>query len=108
MESTIIPLELVFDHRNYLPMAGLFLGLLCVVAPWLQARVPSAHLAALCGALLVAVLAATTATRVYAWGDATRLALTEAANHPSSARAQYEAGRMMKIGRASCRARVCQ
>src|SRR3546814_6846883 len=68
---------------------------MCVVAPWLQARVPSAHLAALCGALLVAVLAATTATRVYAWGDATRLALTEAANHPSSARAQYEAGRMM-------------
>src|SRR3546814_20861510 len=101
-------------------MAGLFLGLLCVVAPWLQARVPSAHLAALCGALLVAVLAATTATRVYAWGDATRLALTEAANHPSSARAPYEAGRMMlyshaavgdwsqgEIGRAWWRERVC-
>ncbi|MET0232511.1 MAG: hypothetical protein ABW186_16390 [Rhodanobacteraceae bacterium] len=88
MESTVLPLELAFDHRNYLPMAGLILGIVCLVAPWLRGR-----LGALAFAVVAIVFAATTASWAYAWGDPLRLALAQAHDHPDSARAQYEAGR---------------
>ena len=32
MESTVLPLELYFEHRNYLPAFGLYVGVLAVVA----------------------------------------------------------------------------
>lgn len=94
MESTIIPLELVFDHRNYLPMTGLLLGLVCALAPWLV-RLLSKRLVLIgCGALVL-VLAGVTADLAYTWGNPLRLALAGVADHPYSARAQYEAGRQI-------------
>lgn len=92
MESTLLPLELVFEHRNYLPMAGLLLGVACVVAPWLTTRLRHTIIVSAC-AVLVLTCAGLTAVRANTWGDPLRLALAEAANHPDSARAQYEAGR---------------
>jgi len=94
MESTIIPLELVFDHRNYLPMTGLLLGLVCALAPWVAHRVPKRVALACCGTLIL-TLGGITASWAYTWGDPLRLALTEATDHPDSARAQYEAGRQI-------------
>jgi len=91
MESTILPLELAFDHRNYLPMAGLILGIVCLVGPWLYAR--TGRFAVLAFAVVAVTFAGTTATWAYAWGDPLRLALIMAHDHPESARAQYEAGR---------------
>lgn len=94
MESTILSLELAFDHRNYLPMAGLLLGVVCALTPLIATKLNHRSAAAVCGAIVLA-LAGTTATWAYAWGDPLRLAMMEAATHPGSARAQYEAGRQI-------------
>jgi hypothetical protein len=96
MESTILPLELVFEHRNYLPMAGLLLGTVCALAPWLAVRWPK-RLRAAVGASLVLACAGLTAQRAIAWGDPLQLALTDARHHPDSAGAQYTAGRAVLI-----------
>jgi hypothetical protein len=94
MESTILPLELAFDHRNYLPMAGLILGVICLVVPWLRARA-TPRVAALAVGAVGLVFSSTTAVWAYTWGDPLRLALAEGEHHPESARAQYEAGRRL-------------
>jgi len=94
MESTILPLELVFDHRNYLPMAGLLLGLVCALMPSVATYWSRRTIAVVCSALVL-ILAGSTASWANTWGDPLRLALTEATDHPYSPRAQYEAGRQI-------------
>jgi hypothetical protein len=39
MESSVLPLELYYEHRNYLPSVGLYLALV-VTAYWLLRRIP--------------------------------------------------------------------
>jgi hypothetical protein len=95
MESTILPLELVFEHRNYLPMAGLLLGTVCALVPLLPERWPRATAFA-CASLLLG-LAAITSVRAISWGDPLILALDDARHHPDSARDQYDAGRAIIV-----------
>src|SRR5438445_747682 len=96
MESTILPLELVFEHRNYLPMAGLLLGITCAFAQLFAARIPARPLALSCIALLLG-LAGITAVRAASWGNPLTLALDDAHHHPDSSRAQYDAGRELIV-----------
>ena len=96
MESTILPLEMVFEHRNYLPMAGLLLGLIATLAPALRAHVP-ARAASGIGLAVLSVCASLTAVRAADWGDSQRLALADARHHPASSRSQFEAGRAVLI-----------
>lgn len=92
MESSVIPLELIFEHRNYLPMAGLLFGGLCSVVPSIATRLNTKLTIAICIASVLA-LAALTSIRANEWGSQLTLALTEVRHHPTSPRAQYEAGR---------------
>jgi len=94
MESTILPLELAFEHRNYLPMAGVWLGIVCMAAPWVG-RLASRRTLAFAGAGLILVVAALTGSRATTWGDPLRLALADVKTHPDSARCQYEAARLI-------------
>ncbi|GAB3793470.1 hypothetical protein GCM10028797_35560 [Dyella agri] len=97
MESTILPLELVFEHRNYLPMAGLLLGVVCLLASWVPRQWPARTLGMGCAALLLG-MAGLTAVRAASWGgSALSQALVEVRHHPASSRAQYEAGRAIVI-----------
>ena len=96
MESTILPLELVFEHRNYLPMAGLLLGTVCALAPLLPMRWPARAVRIGCVALLLGV-AGLTAVRATSWGNPLTLALDDARHHPDSSRDQYEAGRAIIV-----------
>lgn len=97
MESTILPLELVFEHRNYLPMSGLLLGTVCALAPWISRRWTARTLGMGCAALVLGV-AGLTAVRAASWGgSALDQALIEVQHHPDSSRAQYEAGRAIII-----------
>lgn len=89
MESTILPLELVFEHRNYLPSFGLLLGCVATVYP-VQGAAPERRLVALVLASGIAFLALTTALRAYEWRSELSFARTEALHHPGSARAQSE------------------
>lgn len=97
MESTILPLELVFEHRNYLPMAGLLLGVVCLLASWIPRQWPARTLGIACAALLLG-MAGLTAVRAASWGgSALSQALAEVQHHPDSSRTQYEAGRAIVI-----------
>ena len=96
MESTILPLELVFEHRNYLPMGGLLLGLSCSFAQLFAGRYSARPMAVSCIALLLG-LAGITALRAATWGNPLALALDDAHHHPDSSRAQYDAGRALIV-----------
>ena len=98
LTGTIIPLELVYEHRNYFAS----LGLLLAVIPWLAGL----SLPALAGAagpgrlprrivlgLALVGWAGLTAVTAWDWGSPLRLAQTLAERAPDSPRAQYELGR---------------
>jgi protein O-mannosyl-transferase len=108
LTGTILPLELIYEHRNYFASLGLLLVVVPVIThlplpstpeqhatrmtwrphPWLSHGLALAPIA-----LLLAWLAWQTATTAYAWGEPLRLAKELAARAPESPRAQYELGR---------------
>lgn len=92
MESTIIPLEMAFEHRNYLPMAGLFLGIGASLGHLKALQIHPRTTGLIC-ILTISALASTTAQRNYVWRSPITLAIDGAENHPKSARSLYEAGR---------------
>lgn len=94
MESTVLPLELVFEHRNYLPMYGPLLGATVLAAPAVSQRLGRRRAMAAAAFALLA-LSTLTALRAYTWGDNFRLAFVTAADHPDSPRALYDAGRTL-------------
>ncbi len=91
LESSFIPLEMVYEHRNYLPGYGILLMLGFYLTTSLIS-VPSLLIRRSMAAILTVSFVYTTATRASIWGDPASLALTEAQNHPASPRANMEAG----------------
>jgi protein O-mannosyl-transferase len=93
LESTIIPLILVFEHRNYLPSLG---PLTILVWGIFQATVPERQkLLAL--ALAVFVAFSLTMLRAQEWGDFLGFPLRQAEKHPNSVRANFDAGRTLGL-----------
>ncbi len=92
MESSILALEIMHEHRNYLPSFALVLAIAGYLLPVDRIFAPS--LAAL-GLILVVSLAAATSVRAHVWGDTRTHMILEASNHPASASANYEAGRAL-------------
>lgn len=91
LTGTIIPLELIYEHRNYFASFGLMLAII----PLLAAR-RATPFALPRHVLLVGLLlcwTTLTAFTAYAWGNPLRLAEDLAARAPQSPRAQYELGR---------------
>ncbi len=95
MESTIIPLELAFEHRNYLPMLGILLPLAYYV---LNPRVhlPSVRIRRVAFLLLVILFAGLTATRAQQWGDTLMMRMLEVERHPRSVRAHTDLATLYK------------
>ena len=91
LTSTILPLELIYEHRNYFASFGLLLAITPLLA------VPRSQPFALPRHVLLAGLllcwTALTAMTAYAWGNPLRLAEDLASRAPQSPRAQYELGR---------------
>ena len=93
MESTLLPLELVHEHRNYLPSVGLILG--SVVGVLEFARVSRVNWLPLFAAIgIFFVFCSLTFLRASNWSDPVTLASTEATRNPQSYRAVYELGRV--------------
>lgn len=95
LESSFIPLEMMHEHRNYLPLIGplLVLGwfLLRMVASGGQRKRWALGLAlAFIGYLLLI-----TSLRSHQFGDDIRRTQIETQHHRGSARAQYDAGRAL-------------
>lgn len=99
--STFVPLELVYEHRNYLPDWGVFLALFGLLFTWSPPdteRRGTLRLLTVGGMLaLIALYGVFTAIRAQIWGNPYRLAYFEATTHPQSPRASYDLGRMMLI-----------
>ena len=91
LESTILPLEIAYEHRNYVASIGILIwlaGLLFAPARRTGSNAPRLALALafviFCGLI--------TGLRALQWGDEYRRTTMEAAAHPDSMRANYEAG----------------
>jgi len=91
LTGTILPLELIYEHRNYFASFGLLLAIVPVLAVAWKSPMALPRYVAL-GGLILFWLAQTAAT-AYAWGDPLRLAADLADRAPRSSRAQYELGR---------------
>jgi protein O-mannosyl-transferase len=91
MESTIFPLELVFEHRCYLPDLGLILAMLSLLMPlsgdakWRMVRYVTIGIA-------LGLCATVTWMRAYDWRDNLEFAAAEARHHPESPYATYMLG----------------
>jgi hypothetical protein len=103
LESTVFPLEMYFEHRNYLPSAGFLLAVVGL-AGWALAKLlplsdhpqrtaTRAYWAA--GALLL-VLGAATWARAGVWSSFDVLALQGVSQHPQSVRANIDAARVFQ------------
>lgn len=95
LTSNIVPLELVFEHRNYLALLGVLMALAQPTAALLSRFNLDARLA-LASALILA-LASVTMTQTATWGDPLRLAWTLENRNPNSPRANYDLGRALLI-----------
>jgi hypothetical protein len=119
LTGTILPLELIYEHRNYFASFGLLLAIVPLLAaprthqantggvsasaaqPPEAETIESTATTGLPMALpryvllggLMALWALQTALTAYAWGDPLRLAQDLASRAPTSPRAQYELGR---------------
>ncbi len=85
MESTVLPLELYFEHRNYLPMLGILIGMVCFLC-----RVPTRyrrHSYTLLG-IYIAMTAILSLSNASLWGNTARVATIWAEEHPDSIRAR--------------------
>lgn len=92
LTATVIPLELVFEHRNYFASIGLLLA-----AGALIVEIPLAMLRIALPVMVIVAYCSVTALRAREWGDPIRFAFAEALEHPDSPRANYELGRTLAI-----------
>jgi hypothetical protein len=87
MESTVIPLEMVYEHRNYLPAMPVCLLLAYVlVLPASQTAKISLWYPVLG---FLAILSLLLFVRVHSWSDELTLSRTNLAQHPASSRSNY-------------------
>lgn len=85
LESTFIPLELYFEHRNYLPAIFIFLPLI----NWLTKKSEEENKGIMMIALFfTGLFALLTYQQALLWGDHKQLAVFWAKNNPYSIRAQ--------------------
>jgi hypothetical protein len=97
LESSVVALELYYEHRNYLPALLMFWPLAALlVAPGKQFR-----LRAIAAIAIVLMLAGMTHLRSTVWGNETEQALLWAALNPASDRAAANAAQFeLRLGRA--------
>ena len=90
IESTILPLEMVFEHRNYLAFIGFLILVGAAAGPEHGQTSKTAIRTSFFAATLIVVVAVT-ALRANTWSDELQRTLSEVQSHPNSARANYAA-----------------
>jgi len=96
LTATVLPLELVFEHRNYFASLGMAVALcdLLLIAPRATGL---RHLLGALSVVLVVYYAAITHLRAIEWSNPLRFAQTEIAKHPASPRATYHYAQTLSI-----------
>jgi len=92
LESTVLPLEMVHEHRNYLPLFGLVFAACYFLLERLRGHLGRRQIVFALAAY-IALISFVTFIRAEQWGDSVLHTVSEAENHPRSARAQNQLGR---------------
>ncbi|HEV2111756.1 MAG TPA: hypothetical protein VGT99_10420 [Gammaproteobacteria bacterium] len=94
VESSVLPLELVFEHRNYLPLYGLIMGVVAAIG---CSRVSQQHARpfVLLTVMVIVIYSGLTSLRAMEWASPPEFAQNEARHHPQSPRAQSELGSVL-------------
>lgn len=93
LTATVLPLELIYEHRNYFASTGLLLTLIVLGSRAVdRIHISTPIVLVICGLFAIAQGALTFFT-ARAWGEPLSLARELAYRNPRSPRAQYELGR---------------
>jgi len=95
LESTIIPLELMHEHRNYLPSLGIIFILMQLANSAFHCSRNVVFFGATAGIGFLLYCSALTGMRADMYGDDLRRTQIEAQYHESSVRSQYDAGGLL-------------
>ncbi|WP_020485053.1 tetratricopeptide repeat protein [Methylomonas sp. MK1] len=98
MESTIFPLELIYEHRNYLPSIGITLALVALLHEVLTKHISNGLLNVLY-ACIIGSLALATHTRAAIWSNLDSFSYFEVRNHPGSVRANSAYANSLELKR---------
>ena len=103
LESTVIPLELYFEHRNYLPTVGLIIALVLGLGGWLLRLRQSNRLKGTLALILVISwigwLGVVSSIESRVWGDPRAFSVAAFTERPGSLRARQEIGSyLMGVG----------
>ena len=96
LESTIIPLEMVYEHRNYLPSFGLILAITSLIIHLFSKFNKLTRYPIYLFGLIAMVFSYTTFTRASQWSDNINFAYFEVLHHPESLRANHTLGMQYK------------
>ncbi len=94
MESSFIALELAHEHRNYVPMFGIFLAAGSIFLSPIK-KTGSSKLFITLAIIAVLVLSASTYVRTLAWSDLGTLVERQQRLNPESPRANYAVGQFL-------------
>lgn len=93
LESTIFPLEMVFEHRNYLASLGPLLGVAYILLATARSAKRRRYLAIATGVLCL-FLGLVTHQRALDWRSTTDFLLSEVEHHPNSPRNNFKAAQI--------------
>jgi len=95
LESTLLPLEIAHEHRNYLPLLGILLAGVYGLSRLLAAPGPRRTLGLTLAVAVLLYLPFVTALRAHQFSGELLRTQIEAQHHRGSPRAQYDAGRVL-------------
>lgn len=93
VESTFLPLEMYYEHRNYLPSLGLLLavfGLIALIPDFKTNTLSPRKLGLVAAVGFAALLAVATLGRVLIWQDMEGITRQAVAHHPQSLRLHFD------------------
>lgn len=100
LESTFLPLEPAFEHRNYIALLGPAIIFGCAISALYRYALQTTFSRTAIPLAVLVLFALQTHARTLAWSTEDRFHLTQYANHPESSRAQTEmVGLMLNKGR---------
>lgn len=92
LESTIIPLEMIYEHRNYLPSVGLIIAAIDIANRIFHRLKKLKKYSIVIAASIIVIFSVVTLTRASQWSDPLSFAYFEAQHHPNSLRANHSLG----------------
>ena len=94
LESTVLPLEMVYEHRNYFPSIGLLIVIFSISANLINSHNPSKNIIFSCLSVCLVAYYFVAHQRASQWTDNLTFSYYEALHHPTSPRSQYALGRL--------------